>query len=149
MPRPRQNRPATTFTCGHGHVHKSLDDALYCNRDLPLTEEQAIALGRTCSPTQMDILRHLITGDEPMAYFKGGFWSLPSIGQDTDPTSNRSWEGHWYVQIQSLMALERSGILGRLETATNYDATRYPGLRDFVLTERGLLVARLLTGETP
>lgn len=138
-----------TFTCGHGHTHKTVEDALYCNRDIPLTDEQALALGRTCSPTQVEILRHLVSCDEPMAYFKGGFWSLPSIGQGTDPTSGRSWEGRWYVQIQSLMALERSGILGRLETATNYDAAHYPGLRDFVLTERGLQVARLLTGEHP
>lgn len=145
----RSTHPTTTATCGHGHTHKTVEEAIYCNRDLPITSEQAAALAKTLSPTQIDILRRLVACDEPMAYFQGGFWTLPSIGQGA--TVRTSWheEGRWNVGIQSLMALERSGILGRLQTGTNYDATRHPGLRDFVLTERGLLVAQHLTGENP
>lgn len=131
-----------TVTCAHGHHHKTLDEALYCNRDiLPKTEQIPLIIA-TLSQTQIEILQQLGACDEPMAYFKGGFWTLPSIGRGVG--LNGPWTGLWYVTIQSLMALERSGILGRLETGTNYDAVHYPGLRDFVLTEKGLLIARAL-----
>jgi|WetSurSiteA1Bulk_404760.scaffolds.fasta_scaffold91404_2 hypothetical protein len=147
--RRRPTHPIPTVTCGHGHHHKNVEDALYCNRDLPITDEQVATLAKTLSPTQGEVLRHLIACDEPMVYFKGGFWTLPSIGRGATPETSWLGEGRWNVGIQTLMALERSGILGRLETGTNYDAAHYPGLRDFVLTERGLLVARHLTGEAP
>jgi hypothetical protein len=117
---------------------------MYCQRDILPTVEQAQAVARSLSPTQVEILRRLASCDEPICYFKGGFWSLPSIGAGIAPTESGKWRDRWSVTIQSLTALERSGILGRLATGTNYDVTKYPNLRDFVLTEKGLLIARAL-----
>lgn len=137
------------MTCGHGHTHKTIDEAIYCNRDLPIDDAQAATMARNLSPTQIDILQRLVACNEPMAYFKGGFWSLPSIGRDIAPTEFDKWRDRWSVTLQSLTALERIGLLARIPTSTNYDAAAYPGLRDFVLTERALQVAQHLTGATP
>lgn len=135
-----------TVSCAHGHHHKTMDEALYCNRDILPSPEQISLVIRELSPVQVDILRRLVACDEPMTYFKGGYWTLPSIGRGATPQTSWLDEGRWHVQIQSLMALERCGILGRLNTSSNtdYNGPGYPGLRDFVLTEKGLLIARAL-----
>ena len=90
------------------------------------------------TPTQLDTLQRLASCDEPLSYFRGGFWTLQSIGEaDLDAGRVPSW----YVTMGTVKALERMGMLKKTGTANNYAAGYYPALVNRVLSARGLAVA--------
>jgi hypothetical protein len=90
------------------------------------------------SAIQSEVLLRLASCDERLSYYRGGFWTLPSIG-DVDLNAGRS--PSWYVTIGTVKALERMGLLKQTKTAANYPIGAYPQLSDRVLSTKGLAVA--------
>ena len=91
------------------------------------------------SRAQLSVLQHLAACDEPLAYFKGGFWTLPSLIlhlADERPCP-------WHAAVGTVRKLEQLGLLVQTGTSTNYDIRFYPALSDRVLTEKGLTTAKL------
>jgi hypothetical protein len=95
------------------------------------------------SPKQTSTLLMLASNSEPIAYFKGGFWTLPSIGNNP----NLPWRAKWYTQPNVLQSLLGKGFLSRTAGSTNYDIDLYPSLSDYILTESGLSKARELVAQ--
>lgn len=91
------------------------------------------------SPSQRDVLERLAACDEPIAYFKGGFWTLPSLGNAVPPLKSPAWS----TLPQTLKSLVKLGLLKRAAFSTNYDIARHPDLGDYALTPEGL---SLVTG---
>ena len=90
------------------------------------------------STVQLDVLQRLASCDEPLVYFKGGFWTLQSIGEHSLDAGRAP---DWYVTRGTLKALERMGLLKETRTSTNYPIGAYPQLADRVLSAKGLAVA--------
>jgi DNA-binding MarR family transcriptional regulator len=91
------------------------------------------------SPSQLAVLRILASRDEPLAYFKGGFWTIPSIMKEVAEHgySNRRW-----VTMGTVKSMEKKGLLAQTGSSTNYDIRFYPALSDRILTEKGLALAQ-------
>lgn len=90
------------------------------------------------SPSQFEVLRQLASCDEPLVYFKGGWWTLPSLGH-AFITGSHKQAGRltWYTVIGTVRSLERLGLLTQTGVSTNYDIRLYPELSDRVLTPKG------------
>jgi hypothetical protein len=90
------------------------------------------------STAQLDVLQRLASCDEPLAYFRGGFWTLQNIGEaglGAGTTPN------WYTTKGTVDALERKGLLKQTRTSNNYPIGAYPTLANRVLTAKGLALA--------
>jgi len=87
------------------------------------------------SNVQLEALGRLASSDEPLVYFKGGYWTLPSLGNGQRP--------FWYVALGTVWAMESLGLIAALDNSTNYPIDRYPALGDRVLTEKGAAEAML------
>jgi hypothetical protein len=90
------------------------------------------------SATQLDVIQRLASCDEPLSYFRGGFWTLPSIGEAGFDIGSAP---AWYTTKNTVDALERKGLLKQTETSTNYPIGAYPALADRVLSAKGLALA--------
>ena len=90
------------------------------------------------SPSQLTVLQLLSSCDEPLAYFKGGFWTVPSIIKEI---AGRGYRDRRWVTIATIKSMEKKGLLAQTGSATNYDIQFYPTLSDRVLTEKGLAAA--------
>ena len=87
------------------------------------------------SASQLEVLRRLAASDEPLVYFKGGYWTLPSLVRST---------GHfWHVTIGTVRAMESLGLIAAIDSSTNYSLNQYPALADRILTEKGAAEAML------
>jgi hypothetical protein len=112
------------------------------------------------SHSQLSVLEHLAACDEPLAYFKGGYWTTPSIYRgskvdegfhyaSTSLSSQGQGQGRlvpgryptWHVATGTVKSLEKAGLIAQTGSATNYDIRSYPQLSDRVLTEKGLAAA--------
>ena len=91
------------------------------------------------SPSQITVLQMLATCDEPLAYFKGGFWTIPSLGKKI---AEQGYKDLRWVTMATVQSMERKGFLARTGSATNYPIEHYPNLSDRVLTEAGLATAQ-------
>ena len=91
------------------------------------------------SPSQITVLQMLATCDEPLAYFKGGFWTIPSLGRKI---SERGYKDRRWVTMDTVQSMERKGLLAQTGFATNYPIEHYPNLSDRILTEAGLAAAQ-------
>ena len=91
------------------------------------------------SPSQIAVLQMLATCDEPLAYFKGGFWTIPSLGREM---SERGYRDRRWVTMETVQSMEKQGLLAQTGSATNYPIEHYPNLSDRVLTEAGLATAQ-------
>ena len=124
---------------------------------IPLPQETFMKL----SHSQLSVLQHLAACDEPLAYFKGGYWTTPSIYKSSHveegfhyAATSRSSRGQgqgqlvpgrhptWYVATGTVKTLEKADLLAQTGSATNYDIRSYPQLSDRVLTEKGLALAQ-------
>lgn len=94
------------------------------------------------SPSQIVVLQMLAACDEPLAYFKGGFWTVPSV---MEKVSKRGYKDRRWVTMGTVKAMEKQGLLAQTGISTNYNIQLYPALSDRVLTEKGLVTARELT----
>jgi hypothetical protein len=81
------------------------------------------------SPTQLEVLHKLAAGNEPLIYFKGGYWTTPSLGQKSFVP--------WHVTFGTVRSLEKLGLLVQTGTSANYSVQQYPNLSDRVLTKKG------------
>jgi hypothetical protein len=90
------------------------------------------------SSAQLDVLQRLASCDEPLSYFRGGFWTLQSIGE---AGLDASIAPAWYTTKGTVDALERKGLLKQTNTSTNYPMEAYPTLENRVLSAKGLAVA--------
>jgi len=91
------------------------------------------------SSPQLEILRQLASCDEPLAYFTGSYWTMPSIGRRA---GSRGFNGLWHTTLVTIRSLEERSLLEQTKTATNYDIVCYPNLADRVLTPKGLQEAK-------
>ena len=91
------------------------------------------------SPSQITVLQVLATCDEPLAYFKGGFWTTPSLAKKI---SERGHKDRRWVTMGTVQSMEKQGLLAQTGSATNYPIKHYPNLSDRVLTEAGLATAQ-------
>lgn len=89
------------------------------------------------SPTQSEVLRKLATCEEPLVYFKGGYWTLPSIMEEHFKKSG-SRGPTWHVSTGTVVALEKLGLLTQTGRATSYRIEHYSHLSDRVLSAQGL-----------
>jgi hypothetical protein len=85
------------------------------------------------SPAQIEVLLHLAQSGETIAYFTGGWWTLPSIGSKQTP-----WRGKWTTTPGTLKALAQRGLIMQIDRCENYPIDKYPQLADFTLTAQGL-----------
>jgi hypothetical protein len=90
------------------------------------------------SRTQLDVLRRLASCDEPLSYFRGGYWTLQSVGE-TERVKDRL--PSWYTTMGTVKALERRDLLKKTTTASNYPIGAYPQLADRILSAKGLALA--------
>ena len=95
------------------------------------------------SAPQQEVLRRLAACDEPLAYFKGGYWTRPSIGRECFDREGRTimFSAPWYVSINTVRSLEHLGLLEQTGSSVNYDIRYFPALSDRVLTQAGLRAA--------
>lgn len=90
------------------------------------------------SKTQLDVLARLASCDEPLSYFKGGFWAILGPGKaDIEAGQYPSWS----TTIGTVRALEKLGLLKQTGSAANYPINAFPALSDRVLSAKGLAVA--------
>ena len=85
------------------------------------------------------VLRMLASCDEPLAYFKGGFWTVPSLMREM---AKQGYQDRRWVTMGTVKSMEKKGLLAQTGSATNYDIRSYPQLSDRVLTEKGLALAQ-------
>jgi hypothetical protein len=90
------------------------------------------------SPSQMTVLQMLAACDEPLAYFKGGFWTVPSLAHEL---GERGYKDRRWVTMGTVRSMEKQGLLAQTGSATNYPIEHYPNLSDRVLTQDGLAAA--------
>lgn len=112
------------------------------------------------SPSQRMVLQMLASCDEPLVYFKGGYWTTPAIYGESQvgegfhyAATSRSSTGQGqgrllpgrhpaqYVSTGTVKAMEKLGLLAQTGSSTNYPIRLYPQLSDRVLTEAGLVTA--------
>jgi hypothetical protein len=91
------------------------------------------------SPSQITVLQMLTSCNEPLAYFKGGFWTIPSIAKKIP---ERGCKDRRWVTMGTVQSMEKQGLLAQTVPATNYPIKHYPNLSDRVLTEAGLAAAQ-------
>lgn len=91
------------------------------------------------SPSQIAVLQMLAACDESLAYFKGGFWTIPSLAKKI---SGRGYKDRRWVTMGTVQAMEKQGLLVQTGTATNYPIEHYPNLSDRILTKAGLAAAQ-------
>ena len=81
------------------------------------------------SPVQRETLKRLAASGEPLVYFKGGYWTLPSLWNNTQP--------FWHVTTCTMRMLVKHGLLETLEDSSNYSRDFCPALADRGITEAG------------
>jgi hypothetical protein len=86
------------------------------------------------SPVQLKTLEMLASSGEPLIYFRGGYWTLPGLGNGPKP--------FWYVTTGTVLALGKMSLLASLEDSSNYTRDFCPALADRVLTDEGRAAAR-------
>jgi hypothetical protein len=98
------------------------------------------------SPSQITVLQMLASCDEPLAYFKGGFWTTPSLAARM---SERGYKDRRWVTMGTVQSMEKQGLLVQTGSATNYPIEHYmclqyldPNLSDRILTPAGLAAAQ-------
>ena len=88
---------------------------------------------------QKMVLQMLASCDEPLAYFKGGFWAVPSL---MAVVASRGYQDRRWVTMGTVKSMEKAGLLAQSGSSTNYDIRSYPQLSDRVLTEKELALAQ-------
>jgi DNA-binding MarR family transcriptional regulator len=91
------------------------------------------------SPSQIAVLQMLVDCNEPLAYFKGGFWTVPSRAKEI---SERGYKNRQWITMGTVQSMEKKDLLAQTGTSTNYPIEHYPNLSDRVLTEAGLAAAQ-------
>lgn len=87
------------------------------------------------SSSQMAVLKRLASCEEPLVYWNG-FWTLPSLEVETGRRVPA-----WYAQTNTVMSLEKAGLLKQTGEARHYSLRTHPALSDRVLSAEGLAMA--------
>jgi hypothetical protein len=91
------------------------------------------------TPEQARVLAQLAKTDGKIAYYKGGYWTSPGQAHSDDAFQRFPW----HTSKGTVEAMERRGWLAKLDTGSNYDPMRFPGLNDRVLTNAGRALAQV------